>query len=300
MKLTQFVTSMLPKIERSQLREDISQQREELNTVTLPAMASLARQYKGWSFKAAESKEFAKAFDRQVKTKFRGNYVEVCAEIFKRGGENLDLISDLIDKSMSNAVLKEGLTYRKASIIQYLEVFGFAQRYARKLMLFTCACESAFLGTGKSAKEQFVPGDLKWLKANQDNFIHVMGILGGDPHQTKAAFEEIPDDIVLSQDKHDIVATTVGISKLDPFNFGFIPVRFNPIYYLRMMVVEWQVKRYQAAVEERQAIELRLLELQAAKEGKKDAALENQIEIVEGRLQKLNGWIEEKNEEYGL
>ena len=300
MKLTQFVTSMLPKLERSQLREDIAQQREELNTVTLPAMLSLSRQYKGWSFKAVESKEFAKAFDRQVKTKYRGNYVEVCAEIFKRGGENLDLISDLIDKSMSNAVLKEGLTYRKASIIQYLEVFGFAQRYVRKLMLFTCACESAFLGTGKSAKEQFVPGDLKWLKANQDNFIHVMGILGGDPHQTKSAFEEIPDDIVLSQDKHDIVATTVGISKLDPFNFGFIPVRFNPFYYVRMMVVEWQVKRYQAAVEERQAIELRLLELQAAKEGKKDAALENQIEIVEGRLQKLNGWIEEKNEEYGL
>jgi hypothetical protein len=60
------------------------------------------------------------------------------------------------------------------------------------------------------------------------------------------------------------------------------------------------MKRYQAAVEERQAIELRILQLRAAADGKKDAALENQIEIVEGRLQKLNGWIEEKNEEYGL
>ena len=300
MKLTQFVTSMLPKIERSQLREDISQLREELNTTTLPALTSLAKQYKGWAFKAAESKEFAKEFDRRVKTKYRGNYVEVSFEIFRKAGENLDIIGDLIDKSMSNAVLKEGLTYRKASIIQYLEVFGFAQRYVRKLMLFTCACESAFLGTGKSAKEQFVPGDLKWMKANQDNFIQVMGILAGNPKQTRTTFEEIPDDIVLSQDKHDIVATTVGVSKLDPFNFGFIPVRFNPFYYVRMMVVEWQVKRYQAAVEERQAIELRILQLRAAADGKKDAALENQIEIVEGRLQKLNGWIEEKNEEYGL
>lgn len=300
MKLIQFVTSMLPKIERSQLREDIAQLREELNTTTLPALASLAKQYKGWSFKAAESKEFAKAFDRGVKSKYRGNYVEVTHEIFHKASDNLDVIADLIDKSMSNAVLKEGMTYRKASIIQYLEVFGFAQRYARKLMLFTCACESAYLGTGKSAKEQFVPGDLKWLKSNQDNFIQVMGILAGDAKQTRSTFEEIPDDIVLSPDKHDIVATTVGLSKLDPFNFGFIPVRFNPFYYARMLIVEWQVKRYQAAVEERQAIELRLLQLKAAQEGKKDAGLDNQIEIVEGRLQKLNGWIEEKSEEYGL
>ena len=230
-----------------------------------------------------------KLYDKNGKLPVVAEMHGTISEIFRKAGENLDIIGDLIDKSMSNAVLKEGLTYRKASIIQYLEVFGFAQRYVRKLMLFTCACESAFLGTGKSAKEQFVPGDLKWMKANRDNFIQVMGILAGDPKQTRTTFEEIPDDIVLSQDKHDIVATTVGVSKLDPFNFGFIPVRFNPFYYVRMMVVEWQVKRYQAAVEERQAIELRILQLRAAADGKKDAALENQIEIVEGRLQKLNG-----------
>ncbi|MOA51277.1 hypothetical protein D3C78_1744100 [compost metagenome] len=99
--------------------------------------------------------------------------------------------------------------------------------------------------------------------------------------------------MVVAPDDVSTVEATVGATKTDPFHFGIIPVRLNPIYYVRMAIAEWQVNRYKAAVEEKRALEYRLLVL---KDGSKDAKIEQEIVYTEGRLQKLNKKLNDMEE----
>lgn len=85
---------------------------------------------------------------------------------------------------------------------------------------------------------------------------------------------------------------------MDPYHFGLIPIKMNPIYHIRMAIAEWQVARYNAAIEEKRALEYRLLALKASSDGKKDAKLEEAIEYSEARLAKLNYKLATMEEDY--
>ena len=96
----------------------------------------------------------------------------------------------------------------------------------------------------------------------------------------------------------DIVAS-VGASRVDPMNFGLIPIVLNPIYHVRMMIADWQVNRFKAADEERKLLEFKLLKMKMTDGGKRDANVDRQIEYTEGRLQKLNYKLMEMEKSYG-
>ena len=75
---------------------------------------------------------------------------------------------------------------------------------------------------------------------------------------------------------------------LDPLTLGFLPFRWNPIYHIRLKISEWQFARYESAKAERQAIELRVLALQNARNGQEDPSVEQQINYYDGVLKDLN------------
>ena len=63
-----------------------------------------------------------------------------------------------------------------------------------------------------------------------------------------------------------------------------------------MAVAEWQVNRYKAALEEKRALEYRLLALKEEREP--DARLQQEIAYTEGRLQKLNKKVIDMESDY--
>jgi hypothetical protein len=107
-----------------------------------------------------------------------------------------------------------------------------------------------------------------------------------------SGFSDIPEIQVTASDS-DSLRNTIGDAKLDPFKLGFIATKANPIYYIRMLVAEYQVRRYKEMKEELSLLQLRRMNLEKYKANKPDASLERQIEYVESRAQKLSFEISE-------
>ncbi len=105
---------------------------------------------------------------------------------------------------------------------------------------------------------------------------------------------KVSDSIININDGKDsmlqsLIAHT-GISLSLPFTKGFVN---NPIYHIRMWLVDREVEKYESLKERRKLIELRLTELKLEEDGQADQGLRKQIEYYEDRLSKLDYEIDQ-------
>lgn len=301
MEFKKYIRSLLPSFEKARVMEDIRLMREELLSNTLPPYENAARAFGKRKFEAKQIQDFEKEFSKAVKTKVRGNFIAVSAEALKEAKASLDVLEQLADEYYAEDIFKNGLTFLKANLLQYLEAISFAMRYSRKLLLWTYASETNVLenNTDKIGQELNGP-ERDWLGKHAETYFRVINILlTNNPKGIEKALTEIPD-IVIEENNVDVVKRTVGMTKLDPFRLGLIPLAINPIYHVRMAIADWQVARVKAAQEEKRVLEYRLLHLKELDKGNTaDAKLQENIEYTESRLEKLNYRLAKLEDKYG-
>lgn len=296
MKLQKFISLMLPTFEKGRLIEELGVVRNEIKEITLPPLREASEFYRVGKLKSVQGLNYDKNFLRIAPIqKVSGNYLTASYVVLAALDEKLEVLGKLIDKAFSKDVGSSSISFLRANILQYLEVASFSSRYARRLLLWTLSEEQDSANSPFRLPKAMSKAEERWIWDNRDNFAKCLSILSIDTHKMQSSFQAVPD-MVVAPDDIAAVEATVGSTKTDPFHFGFIPVRLNPIYYIRMSIAEWQVNRYKAAIEEKRALEYRLLALKDSGGG--DAKLEQEIAYTEGRVQKLNKRIAEMEEGY--
>lgn len=301
MNFQQYIRSLLPSFGKSRVLDDIRLLKEELDSHTLPPYENAAKVLGRRSrFQARDIQEFAKRFDKEVKTRTRGNFIVVIHETLKNTAQLLDTVEKLADKAYSNDIIAAGMSYYMANLLRYLETVSFVVRYSRKLLLWTYAAESnALENKVEEMGRELTKAEREWMQVHQEGFFRAITLLGKKPQELEQAFSEIPD-MTIDPKTEDVVKRTVGLTRIDPLALGLIPIAFNPIYHIRMAVAEWQVSRYKAAQEEKRLLEFRLLRLKELEAGKPgDVKLQEQIEYNTARLEKLNFKLAKMEEKYG-
>lgn len=296
MKIDKFLSSMLPSFEKTRVKEDIGLLREELKEVVLPVYDSAVKAMKKRDFRAEPIIAFNNDFTSSVKTATKGNFIVVIHESMRNAYENLDMLEVMIDKFYSDDVMRDGMTYLRINLLQYLEAISFASRFSRAILLWTYAAEISAVGEEYEGDE-ISEGEREWINKNSSTFFQCINIIGLKKKDIEKKLEEIPD-VVATEENNQFIPRTIGKHKLDPFHFDLIPVKLNPIYHVRMLITEWQVARHRAAMEEKRMLEFRLLQMKQIESGKDDAKLQERIEYTEGRLQKLRYKLQEMEEEY--
>lgn len=297
MKVAKYLSSLLPSFDRSQVTEDLRLLKEELNDSTLPPFQQAAETFGRDGFRARSVKDFDSLFLRQTRAAAlrSSDWVQMTHQALSRADEVLDLLSGKINKEFAKDINAEGMTYLRANILRYLETVSFAVRYARKTLLWALAEEQNAITNRNDSP--IAKAEKSWLIANRDVFFRAIVIMSTPVKEADRFFKNIPNMVVIPEEV-EAVEQTVGVKRLDPFSFGLMPPKLNPIYHVRMAIAEWQVSRYKATQEEAKALEYRLLALRELQEGAGgDAKLEQQIEYTEGRLQKLNYKLAEMVEE---
>lgn len=296
MKLQKFLALMLPTFEKGRLIEELQVVRNEIKEITLPPLREASEFYRVGHLKSKQALNYDKNFLRVATIqKASGNYLSVSHTVLATLDEKLEILGKLIDKAFAKDVGSSSISFLRANILQYLEVASFSSRYARRLLLWTLSEEQDSDNSPFRLPKAMSKAEERWIWDNRDNFAKCLAILSIDTRKMESSFQAVPDMVVAPEDIPAVEAT-VGATKTDPFHFGFIPVRLNPIYYIRMSIAEWQVSRYKAAIEEKRALEYRLLALKDGGSG--DAKLEQEITYTEGRVQKLNKKISEMEEGY--
>lgn len=298
MRIDKFVSSLLPSFKKDTLREDIANIREELVSRLTPVYGSAVQTLAKHQFTSREVVGFDRNWSRQVRTEFRGNFIVVIHQTLLRLQENLPAIEKLVERYYMDDTYKDGLTYLKANLLQYIELIGFTLKYARRLLNFviweevaTEDKQSGLVGQGPNKAER------DWLVTNASHFYTAINTLAVKRNVIEKSFNEIPDAIANPENVAEIEAT-VGVGRVDPFRMGFIPVWLNPIYHVRMRIAEYQVARYNEQKEEIKLLEFRLLNLRQRQTGEIDPRIEQQIEYTEGRLDKLRYKVAQLEEEY--
>ena len=297
MKIEQFVKSLLPSIQKDTVLEDIRTTEGELKNSTIPAYDGSIKFFKTWKFKSDIVRDLETTWKRMVKGHSTG-----MVETIGRGMHvllgNLAVVDVEIKKIYSDDTAPEGMTYLKAQLLQYVEMAGFASKYARELLNLIYVAETSEADSGETnLQDSIPPARIEWLKVNFVNFCTVFNAMTQSATDTSKAFSAIPD-IVVTPDNAQTLPATVGMAKLDPMACGLIPVKLNPIYHIRMRIAEYQVRRYDSAKDELKLVQLRLLNLERILQNKPDPKIQKEIQYMEDRANKLAAKIAEMERDY--
>lgn len=296
MKIGKFITSMLPSFEKGRIVEDVNLLKTEIRETTLPPYQEAVLHFGNKKFNAKTLQNFDRELQSAVKSKVRGNYINVVANNLQDVEKQFSDIESLIDKHFAKDVSASGMTYLKANLIQYVEMLSFTARYSRKLLSWTLHEELKAVDSSFMVDDPFTKATKEWFWNNRNAYFKSLKIIESVKGNLRVKLSVIPDMIVVPEEV-DYVENSIGLAKTDPLQLGLLPLAMNPIYHVRMTVAEWQVSRYKESQEELKALQYRLLALKEANEGKKDAKLQQAIEYTEGRVQKLNRKLSEMEED---
>lgn len=289
MKNDAYVESMIPVVEKSKLLEDLRMTRSEYKETTAPAFDDAAPIFRSWKFKDTELQTFERQLGRVKGFSSSEGLINAIGNRLTQIQDNLVAVEDLVNSTFDEQEASRGLTYKKVQLMQYIEAAGFVARYARRLLLYVYNVEVGALQKEKEVEATVTAqaaGEVAWIIENWTNFTGALASVSGKTNDLKQAVEDIPEFVVTKENVRPLAAAH-GEGTMDPFNMRFLAIRFNPIYHLRMIWVEWQVSRYKIAKDELRLLELKRLQLLRIKEGKQDARLEKEIEILEVRISDL-------------
>lgn len=285
MKLLRYIQSLLPNFERKTMEDNLKSVRKELTETIIPHYERSATLLANAKFKDSTLQRFERDFSRNVKTRHRGNYVQVISRILPRLVEITNSTERMVEQYFSRDVVKSSLTYSRAQIIQLVEALDFATRYSRKLLILTVSKETAVLDNRRD--NPMTSAEIKWLESHAGDFMDIMNSLDRSGKEVESIVRNIPD-IEVDETNIDEVIRVSGQSSLNPLNLNRQGFRFNPIYHIRMMKAEWDVARYESSKEEKKLLEYEILDLENMMNGDPDPKLQKAIEYTRERVAKIN------------
>lgn len=294
MKFNLFRKKLPDIVERERLLEELRNAEGHLLETTLPAYESVESLMKGWTAKNSTVKEVDQIILRDIEKTTRSSnlFVIIHAGLDKNVRENIQYLENYIIKHLNDKVLADGMTFVTANIIQLIEMISFTIHYARRYLDFMMTMESIeYDNQGLGTKDTISKAEIEWIKQNAHNFAIAFNSATRERSNTDKMLEKIPQ-ISIVDDNEDLLAKTVGINKLDPFNMRFLPLAIHPFYIWGMFWAEIEAERRKAAIEELKRIQARKLHLENLKSGTNDPRIEKEIIGITNRIQTLNSRIQ--------
>ncbi len=285
MFLDKIISALLPSFEKDRLISDIRITRGELEELH-DAYQEAAKLLKSWKFQDKDVLDKINMFKRVVGTST--NPVVFISDNLKTVSQNLQTAEDQAAIIFGNVIAGRGLTFKQATVVRYCDAIFLVSKYARKFLNYIYVAESLqYREDGAKLSDSITAYEKRWLDEKFMDFCNALKSATDEPKKVLAGIEGIPEIEIASSNLASL-KETVGEAALDPLKMGFIASKANPIYWVRMVVAEYQVRRYKEMKEEVTLLQLRRMQLEKLKNGKNDANLEKQIQYVESRTQALS------------
>jgi len=287
MSMIEYVKSLLPTFGQDRLVDDLSRLRAELHELVLPSLEQAEKAFHGKKFKSKLAKDVEHTLQGRFKDHSRGDLFQILTDILKDAPGKVDALEKLVEECFAKDVVKEAITYRKASILKYTEVMSFALHYTVRMALRIIAAETNAAAGGSDEDATLSAAERQFLDDKYIAWLDALVVLDRPTADLDPFIMAIPD-VTASVESAPAVEAMVEARTLDPMKLNMISPSWNPIYHVRSYLAEIQVASINRAKEERKLVELRLHELKLKQQGQNDARVEKQIELVEERLKKID------------
>lgn len=289
-------------IEKNALLEDLAELAKEnaLNEATYNNMIAtdvdLPRNNYFVKMVAARAKSFAQ----------RNTYIGINSDdtlaIIVNGvvsaGSVIEWLREEIGKSFKSLDAAEGMSYRKAVLLQYVDGLRFFERYASSLGLILTMIASDKDSDRVKLESLVTQAEARFLVDTMDFFFQLLGLVSRPLSKFQSIVRDVPDVVV--DDTNDAVfsASAAGFTRIDPLQMNFALHNLNPGYYHKLRKARKLVEAYEAAKEAAVGVELHLERLRNKRSGTGDASIDKAIDYHEDRLITLRKKIADVEERY--
>lgn len=286
-----FLGSLLPKFGKDRLQEDLRVTVGTIENTVLPCYKNALSTFSG-NFDSDVLAAMDKEFGKIVKSKRSTSLVKTIHDGMEDCLEFLKGIDKTLDTQFDETIVAESLSALKANTIQCLETASFISTYSLKFLNFIYVHETAAVKNDQDIiRQELSAGDLNYIMNNFQAFAKGFSIIAVNSKTIEKTLSGIPD-VVVNSDNAQAMGAMLSDSKLDPMGFSAV-VGFtkSPVYRLRMIVAEIQVKRYNQNKELKAILECRQLYLDSIKNDSDNPVVQKEINIIRSRLDRVNADI---------
>lgn len=292
--LGKFLETLLPRLNKSKVAEDIRITRGELENIVEPTYKEAVRFFtNSKSIKSEDLKEITVSFMRNIdnnvfifdtyKNRKRENIVlsinDRIPNLIKNTKEIESKIEDLFEKD----IIRDGLTAKKAALLRAAEYLSFISRYSIDLINYIYN-EELYTRSLDDSYKDMPPIKVNLIKNNITNYANLLNFFSIDPEEFKDRYNKIPD-IFVNIKEYTKISAVYEENILNPVSAPTITgFEYSPIYHIGMLWAEWQASRYKAYSEKKQMLELKRLALDLEDSDRKDPKIQKQIKILNERI----------------
>lgn len=305
--LYQYVTSLMPSTEARAIKENLELAGEKIATNLLPGLSqfedSLKYDYVWKNKEIGEMlKEIAKELRSHKSLKLPANAsgIEAIDAVLKNVQRTLPYIQGEINKTFDSTIFKSGLTFTKATLLQYAETVDFVITYTALFMNWMTASEYNTLD-GRERMAGIPVGDLEYIHANIRNYVLALSIMAHNQDELKRGLKSLPQMRIAETAEGEAEQLVLGGGNGDPFGFAQMPFPLSLWYHYRLRRVESQATEFEKDKATERAIHYRIVLIkQQLEAGKGDAALAKELKIQEQRVKELSYEIAQLEKKYKL
>lgn len=295
--LANFVASLRPEWGRDSMLDDLNTTIVEIENTTIPMCETMSRSMVG-PFRSKEMAGMAKDYASELGT--RRSMVEHITSVLKNAVEHLTHIADVSNKIFTEPnIVTAAFTYKKATVIRYIETIKFVSDYTRMLLQYAAVCETALADHGTTIHGTFSPAEQKYINSRFASFMQACKSINVKKDNFSKTLDKIPNTVV-SENNETVLRAAKGHSEVDPFEMGFLPIFMNPFYHAAMAIAEWQANRYKRATDELAALQLRMANLDKLRNGTNDTVLQAQIKATEKQISDARYNLMKLHKKYNL
>lgn len=293
-------------VEKNALLEDLAELAKEnslniglyTNMISTDVDAALSRNNYFVKMATSRAKAFAQRNnDIPIKT---DDVVGMVAYALNNADDIIGWLRDEVNKSFKSLEAAEGISYRKAVLMQYVDGLRFFERYASSLALILSMIASDKDSDRVRLESLVTQAEARFLVDTMDFFFQLLGLVVRPRTKYQSILRDVPD--VVADDSNDAVfsASQAGFTRIDPLRLNFALHNLNPNYYRKLRQSRKLVEAYEAAKEAATGVELHLERLRNKRSGESDPAVDRAIQYHEDRLITLRKKIQQIEEDYDV
>lgn len=300
MKLINFVKILLPNIEKSSIQEDLRITSGVFMNTIIPTYNSYSDFFKVNKLKSKSAKKLNDDFYKEYKPFSRNNQSNFISEINKILPNILDNINYLIaevEQTMTPSIVNNNLDSKKVIILRAVSCVSYLSSYLTTMLNYVTSCE---IGELSNTKIDVARKEEEKVMRGMKNVARLLSDYGVPEKIFSKKIIKLPS-VIVNLDNNRSSEDLYENKKLDPFESRFITgFTGNPIFSIRLVIAEWQTKRYNRNKDIKKVLELKLLNLKEAKLKKTDPGLEKEIDYIQNRINKISKYLDSFEEDIKL
>ena len=303
MGILDFIKKLLPRVNRSDIADDLRTTEKEMTKIVMPSYQQAADAFRTIKPQSVEVESLQAVFSANFKANRHSSAKNFIIDInirLKNLLENMTYMSTLLDTVVDKDIITSGLTTRSAFVLRSASNMSFLSRYMLSLLNYIYTVEAISRDVEVEPSIEISKAEVKYVENKFHAFVKLFAQYSAEPEEFKKLYEAIPD-LIANERTNKMLAAMLESKEADPLaSTGYSGFVGSPIYTVRLAFAQWQNSRYESAKAKKQQLEFRLLYLENQAKNRKDPALMNEIQRLQDRIEKLDYQLAETDTELGL